>query len=276
MLASMMVLVFAAGCSGAASHPQPSASAGFTTPRVEVRDDLAAVFTQAGTEGTFVLYDVTGDRLVVVDRARAERPLIPASTYKIPHSLIALETGVVKDENEKIPYGGKPQPVKEWEHDMGLRDAVRVSNVPVFQELARRIGAQREQEWMRKLGYGNAQVGSVVDRFWLDGPLMISAEAQALWLRRLARQELPASVAHQQVVRDILRLEQNADHALYGKTGWATSTKPQIGWWVGWVERGTHLYSFALNMDVHTNADTDKRIPLGRDLLRRLDALPAT
>jgi hypothetical protein len=29
-------------------------------------------------------------------------------------------------------------------------------------------------------------------------------------------------------------------------------------------------------MDIHANADTDKRIPLGRELLRRLDALPAS
>jgi beta-lactamase class D len=243
---------------------------------VVVRDDLAAVFDHAGVRGTFVLHDAGGARTVVVDRARAQRPLVPASTYKIPHSLIALETGAVRDADELIPYGGKPQPIKDWERDMNLRDAVRVSNVPVFQQLAHRIGAAREQEWMRRLGYGNAEVGPVVDRFWLDGPLMISAEAQARWLCRLARQELPAAVVHQRTVRDILRLESTGSVALYGKTGWAAGTTQQVGWWVGWVERGTGVHCFALNIDIVADADADaaKRIPLGRELLHRLDVLP--
>jgi beta-lactamase class D len=63
--------------------------------------------------------------------ARAERRMRPASTFKIVNSLIALETGAVKDENEIIPYGGKPQPIKAWEHDMSMRDAIRISNVAI-------------------------------------------------------------------------------------------------------------------------------------------------
>lgn len=279
-----MLLAGAVFVSGCASDPTPASSTAPTTsgsstvqpaPVVEVHDELSAVFDQAGTKGTFVLYDANRGRTVMVDRSRAQRPLIPASTYKIPHSLIALETGVVKDTNEVIPYGGKPQPVKDWERDMNLRDAVRVSNVPVFQEIARRVGAGREREWLVRLGYGNAEVGSKVDRFWLDGPLMISAEAQARWLCGLARQELPASVGHQQAVRDILRIESTASYVLYGKTGWAIGTTPQLGWWVGWVERGTDRYCFALNMDINTDADAPKRITLGRTLLQRLDVLPA-
>lgn len=285
----ILAALLTAGCVGADSGAPPpavgasvpggmSAPADATTAtamRVEVRDDLAAVFTEAGTKGTFVLYDAETHRLVVVDRARAAHPMVPASTYKIPHALIALETGVIRDADEVIPYGGQPQPVDAWERDMSMREAVRVSSVPVFQELARRIGPEREREWMRRLGYGNAEVGTAMDRFWLDGPLAISTEAQASWLCRLARQELPASAVHQRTVHDLFRLEQTGQYALYGKTGWTNATSPQIGWWVGWVERGDDHYCFALNMDIRTQADADRRVDLGRELLRRLDALPA-
>ncbi|WP_106397219.1 class D beta-lactamase [Actinocorallia populi] len=239
-----------------------------------VRDDLQAAFREAGVRGTFALLDVKRGRTTVVDLQRAEQRLIPASTFKIPHSLIALETRVVQDENEVIPYGGQPQPFPEWEQDMNLRDAVRASNVPVFQTLARRIGAERERRWVNRLHYGDREIGAVVDRFWLDGPLEISAVEQTRFLSRLARQQLPASRHNQLTVRDLLKVEEKDGYALFAKTGWGMSTEPGIGWWVGWVERGGNLYTFALNIDVEADGDTAKRVPLARTLLQALDVLP--
>ncbi len=241
---------------------------------VVVRDDLQAVFRDAGVRGTFALYDVKRGRTTVVDLRRARQRLIPASTFKIPHSLIALETGVIADENEVIPYGGEPQPFPEWEQDMNLRDAVRASNVPVFQTLARRIGAERERRWVNRLHYGDHEIGTVVDRFWLDGPLEISAVEQTRFLSRLARQQLPASRRHQLTVRDILKTEEKDGYALFAKTGWGMSTDPGLGWWVGWIERGGNLHTFALNIDIVADGDTAKRIPVARTLLQSLHVLP--
>jgi len=242
--------------------------------RLIVRDDLQEVFREAGVRGTFALFDVKQGRTTVVDLQRAEQRLIPASTFKIPHSLIALETRVVEDEDEVIPYGGQPQPFPEWEQDMNLRDAVRTSNVPVFQTLARRIGAERERRWVNRLHYGDREIGAVVDRFWLDGPLEISAVEQTRFLSRLARQQLPASKHNQLTVRDLLKVEEKDGYALFAKTGWGMSTEPGIGWWVGWVERGDGLYTFALNIDVEADGDTAERVPLARTLLQTLDVLP--
>src|SRR5690606_18887771 len=108
---------------------------------------------------TFVLYEASADRLALVNAERARQRFVPASTFKITNSLIALETGVVKDADEVIPYGGKPQRVKEWERDMSMRDAIAVSNVPVYQELARRIGLERYKAWLERLKYGNREIG---------------------------------------------------------------------------------------------------------------------
>ncbi|GAA2720652.1 class D beta-lactamase [Actinocorallia aurantiaca] len=273
--------LFGGAACGAASTPTAS------TPTVHgagpravvqsglvVRDDLQKAFREAGVRGTFALLDVRRGRTTVVDRRRAEQRLIPASTFKIPHSLIALETRVIEDEHEVIPYGGQPQPFPQWEQDMDLRDAVQASNVPVFQTLARRIGVERERRWVNRLHYGDRQVGTVVDRFWLDGPLEISAVEQTRFLSRLARRELPFAERHQLTVRDILKTEEKDGYALFAKTGWGMSTEPGIGWWVGWVERGDDLYAFALNIDIVTDADTAKRVPLTRDLLQTLGVLP--
>jgi beta-lactamase class D len=237
------------------------------------RPELDAVIREHGVAGTFVLLDVAADQLTLVNRARAERRAIPASTFKIANSLIALETGAVKDENEILPYGGKPQPIKEWERDMGLRDAIRISNVPVYQEVARRIGLARMQAMIERLGYGNREIGTVVDRFWLDGPLQISPVEQARFVARLARRQLPLSSRSQMIVRDIIRLEERDGATLYGKTGWAGGMEPNIGWLVGWVERGDAVHSFALNIDMAAAQDAPKRMAIVRGMLSKLGVM---
>ena len=174
----------------------------FLATAVVERPDLAVVFAEHGTPGTFVLYDVSGGRSTVVDGARAERRYVPASTFKIANSLIALESGAVKDEREVIPYGGAPQPFPQWERDMDMRDAIRASSVPVYQEIARRIGPKRMQAYLNRLRYGNRKIGKVIDRFWLDGPLQISALEQARFVARLAQGKLPLSERSQRTVRE--------------------------------------------------------------------------
>jgi beta-lactamase class D len=231
---------------------------------------LEKLFNEAGVNGTFVLYDVSADRMTVHDLPRAEQRIIPASTFKIANSLIGLATGAVASIDEVLPYGGKPQPFKSWEQDMGLRDAIKVSNVPVYQELARRIGLQRMRENLVAIPYGNNETGDEVDTFWLKGPLQISALEQTRFLARLAQGELPFAAEVQQSVREIVRLEQRDNWTLYAKTGWTTTPDPDIGWWVGWVTKDKHVFSFALNIDMPDKGDVSKRIELGKACLKAL------
>lgn len=70
------------------------------------RPDFGKYFQKAGVKGTFLLYNLKQDRYLVYNRQRANSRIVPASTYKILNSLIALETGVVADENEIIKWDG--------------------------------------------------------------------------------------------------------------------------------------------------------------------------
>lgn len=237
------------------------------------RDSLRRVMAKNGVEGAFVGYDVGADRLFLVNAPRARKRLNPASTFKIANSLIALETGVVRDENEVIPYRSETPPlIREWARDMSMRDAIKLSNVPIYQELARRIGLERYHEWLTRLSYGNAETGVVVDRFWLDGPLAISAVEEAYFVAELALRQLPFSRRAQDIVCDILKYETAANHTIYAKTGWCRSCTPQIGWWVGWVQHRGGVFAFALNIDVVRVEDLDKRIPVAKELLSQLGA----
>jgi beta-lactamase class D len=244
-----------------------SARAGETV----VRDDLAGLFAAEGVVGTMAVFEPASERSTLIDAARAATRFTPASTFKIANSLIALETGVVADENEIIPYGGKPQWMKTWEKDMSMREAIALSAVPHYQELARRIGISRYRDWLARLDYGNRDPGAVVDRFWLDGPLAISAIEQARFVARLAAGTLPASPRAQAIVRDILKLESRDGRTLFAKTGWKTGDRP-IGWWTGWVDQGGAITAFSLNIDMAKIEAGPKRLFVGRAVLAALRA----
>lgn len=233
--------------------------------------ELGKIFRAQGVVGTFVLYDREADKMFVWDEARAKKRFTPASTFKIANSLIGLDCAAVKNVDEVLPYGGKPQPFKAWEEDMGLRQAIKISNVAIYQELARRIGLERMRAGVKKLGYGNMEIGDVVDQFWLRGPLAISAVEQTQFLSRLIDGKLPVSEEALRAVREITLLEKTDAYELHGKTGWLF--EENLGWWVGWVQRDGKAFPFALNIDMPDKADVAKRIPLGRECLHALGRL---
>lgn len=233
---------------------------------------LTAAFERAGVTGTFVMLDPGKARLVVHNPERARTRFFPASTFKIANTLIGLECGAVSSVDEVLPYGGKPQPFPAWERDMSLREAIKISNVPVYQELARRIDLPRMQAGIDKLDYGNREIGKVVDRFWLDGPLKISAVKQVEFLRRLAAGDLPVSPSAVQAVYEITLQEKTETSELLGKTGWAMSVTPHIGWYIGWIKRGGVIYPFALTIDTPDNDTAAKRVSLAKECLRLLGA----
>ena len=238
----------------------------------EDKPELGELFRSAEVNGTFVLYDVTANTYIGHDKVRAEKQYVPASTFKIPNSLIGLSVRAVKSVDEVLPYRGDPNPfIKAWGKDMGLREAIALSNVPIYQELARRIGLERMQENVSRMDYGNKEIGGSVDTFWLNGPLKISAIEQTQFLAKLAQGALPFPQACQKSVREIVLLDQGENWKLYGKTGWQNAPDHGVGWWVGWLQKKDgHIYAFALNIDIKKASDASKRVELGKASLKML------
>ncbi len=242
------------------------------------RDDPAvtSLFRDAGVDGTFVLLDEGRAELRGHNRGRAQQRVSPASTFKIANALTGLSLGAVGSVDEVIPYRGDVNPfMREWLEPMGLRGAMKVSNVPVYQELARRIGLTRMREAIQRLGYGNEQIGSNVTTFWLRGPLAISAVEQTRFLSALAHQKLPFPRSAQQQVAEITRVDSGPGWSLHAKTGWQNAPGAGVGWWVGWVQRGEQITPFALNLAMAGAADAPKRQQLGCASLRALGFLPS-
>lgn len=235
---------------------------------------LASVFEARGVEGCFVLFDGERSVLRVYNPERARKRLLPASTFKIANALIGLELGAARDVDEVIPYGGTDEAFDAWERDMSLREAIKISNVPVFHQLAKRIGIERMSEQVKAFGYGNTEVGEDIEqRFWLTGPLAISAVEQVEFIKRYRAGELPILPETAAAVREILEHERAADHAIFGKSGWAGPRHPETGWWVGWVETRGAAFPFAVNSDVATLQDAKHRLPIALECLKSLGVL---
>lgn len=241
----------------------------------------AEAIDKPGWSRFFADADAVGSILIADDRPgsptlwahgldRCRRRYTPASTFKIPHSLFALDAGLIKDEFQVISWDGVQHPTPAWNKDQTLRSAMRNSVVWVYQRFAQEMGLKREAQYMRAIDYGNALATGEAP-FWVEGSGAISCSEQITFLRRLYRNELPFRVEHQRLVKDVMVAEAGRNWILRAKTGWSG----KIGRWVGWVEWPSGPVFFALNIDTPRRLeDLPKREPIARAVLRSIDALP--
>lgn len=245
----------------------------------EVRPEWGHYFERFDAAGTFVVYNRSRDQFIRYNPERAEQRFIPASTFKIFNSLVALETGVIEDVNTVLPWDSVQRRFTGWNRDHNMRSAFRQSVVWFYQELARRIGEERMRFFVEREGYGNEDIGGGIDQFWLTGDLRISPNEQVELLWRLYNSELAFSRPAMETVREIMVIRQTPEYTLRGKTGWAEPDQDgvEIGWLVGWVERADNTYFFALNLKTR---DPDfpmleARQGIAYGILRELAVLPA-
>jgi len=244
--------------------------------RSEIRESLAKHFLDDGTVGTFVGYKIDDYLIIASDKNRSGEAKLPASTFKIPNSLIALETGAVEDPDKDVfKWDGVTRPIEAWNKDHTLRSAIAASAVPVYQEIARRIGQERMQKHVDLLEYGNRDIGGGIDQFWLTGNLRIDPMQQVDFVDRLRRGVLPISKRSQDLVRDILPVTKVGDSIIRAKSGLlgAERGEPSLGWMVGWAEKGSAQTVFALNMDCNEPRLIPERMVLTQACLKDIGGL---
>jgi beta-lactamase class D len=217
------------------------------------RPELRRFFEAERVTGTIAIFDSADGVTSCSDLERCSKGYIPASTFKIPNSMIALETGVVGDSETVLPWDKQHYSVEAWNQDHTLRTAMQASCVPCFKAIARKVGQERMADWVKRLDFGNGDISGGIDRFWLSGGLRISPLQQLDFLRRFDGNKLPISERTADIARDIITLDVGSNHVLRGKTGLAMPPDEphEAGWFVGWVELGERRVFFATLIDSH-------------------------
>ncbi|GAB3288949.1 penicillin-binding transpeptidase domain-containing protein [Hymenobacter tenuis] len=225
-------------------------------------------FERYGVQGSMLLYDASAGRFLAYNAKRCRQGFLPASTFKIPNTLIALQTGALPDTADICRWDGVTRDFPQWNQDMTFAWALRVSCVPCYQQLARKVGVKPYQEWLRKLRYPGIVVKpNTLDTFWLDGESRISQFEQIAFLRRLHAEALPLDVRHQRAVKQLLVLKKTPAYTLSGKTGWRfrSASNADNGWFVGWLQRADgRVIFFALNQEPPTGQPANNQFLVSR------------
>lgn len=230
---------------------------------------LAGLFSQQGITGTIVLSSLHSGKKFIHNDSRAIERFTTASTFKIFNTLISLEEKAVSGKDDVLEWNGNVYDYPDWNHNQTLESAFKVSCVWCFQDLARLVGAENYRKYLRKAAYGELREPFEVTSFWLDGSLQISAGEQVTFLKKVYLRALPFSASSYETLRQIMLVEKTPAYTMWAKTGWAASIKPQVGWYVGYIETPRDVWFFAMNMEVRSEKDLPLRQELTREALQK-------
>lgn len=270
----ILILLPLLSCLGLTACSLPVSSLLSQSTSIQSTQAIAQLFDQAQSAGVLVIQRGQQIQVYGNDLSRADTEYVPASTFKMLNALIGLQHGKATT-NEIFKWDGKKRSFAAWEKDMTLGEAMQASAVPVYQELARRIGLELMQQEVQRIQFGNQQIGQQVDNFWLVGPLKVTPKQEVQFVSALAREQLAFDPQVQQQVKVMLLLQEQQAYRLYAKSGWGMDVEPQVGWLTGWVKTPqAEIVAFSLNMQMRNGMDPAIRLEILQQALAELGLYP--
>lgn len=210
-----------------------------------------------GFAGSTTIFDFKNQKWIYTDQQDALIATLPASTFKIPNSLIALELKAVKNKEQLIQWDGKKRSLESWNRDTNLEEAFKNSTVWFYEEVARRIGKKTYRRILKEMKYGNGLITEECVNFWLEGEFAISPKEQIELLIKLYHNSLPFSDSTMNTVKEIMISKQSDHQIMRDKTGWVTRNGKEIGWHVGYLETSDNVYFFATRLTKKEDGETN-------------------
>jgi len=224
------------------------------------------LFRKSNITGSILIESLDG-KVKYQYNVNDEESFIPASTFKIPNTLIILEEGLIEDQFEVIKWDGQEREYEPWNMDQTLKSAFQYSCVWCYQRYARQIGDETYREYLRQFDYGNLLTGNNVARFWLDGELRVSVNEQIKFLRKVHGEELPIQNIHIKTLKRVMLSEENESHKIWSKTGWSGKD----GWYVGYISIANQTWFFANHIEINKKSDLELRKKLTMEAFRVLN-----
>ncbi|MFA7274079.1 MAG: penicillin-binding transpeptidase domain-containing protein [Crocinitomicaceae bacterium] len=207
--------------------------------------DLKDLFEGQNLYGQILIYDEHSNQYTSSDFGIAKAKFSPASTFKIPNTIIGLESGLY-NESSIFKYDGSKRRLEAWQKDLSFREAFQTSCVPCYQELAYKVGVDQMRTLLDSMKYpGMTFDKSTLDNFWLEGESAISPLEQVDFMRRLFTKQFPLKEGTLNSLKNIMAVDTTQYGILYAKTGMGTSEGKDLGWYVGYIQKPKNRIYFA-------------------------------
>ncbi|HKE84118.1 MAG TPA: penicillin-binding transpeptidase domain-containing protein, partial [Vicinamibacterales bacterium] len=239
----------------------------------------SSIASTAAPEAECFMLARQGRPAFVSDSDECGHPTAPASTFKIPHALIALETGVITADTI-FRWDGSSRANESWQRDHTLDSAIKWSVLPFFQNTARLIGPERMHRGLARLKYARDSFDGDISTFWLNGDLVVSPVEQLAFLERFFGGQLPVSAQHVASVQRAMQMPTGqvlmaagphrfdlswpADTVVRTKTGNTTVMDERVSWVIGALEVKRERYLFVARVRRGGSLDTSAAIDLAQ------------
>ena len=239
-------------------------------------------FEQFNISGSTTIYDYKKQKWIFTDSIDAKRETVPASTFKIINSLIAIEENAIKDEYETLKWDGIERTffgtkMPSWNKDTDLKTAYKNSTIWYYVEMAKRIGTTKYKHYLKKCNYGNLTFSEKGTDFWNYGDYGINPKNQIEFLVKLYENKLPFSKTTINKVKQIMISEKDNGIIFRDKSGWTKKNGTDIGWWIGYVETANDIFFFATRLIKKVNDNnpdfSKARIEITKAILKDLNAI---
>lgn len=222
---------------------------------------VAAMPAAAADICTIVADAKTAD--VIVREGDCAGRVTPASTFKLPLSLMAFDAGILKDEHTPSFSYQKGDPAwggEAWKQPTDAQRWLKHSVVWFSQRITHRMGEEQLNRYAKSFGYGNTDFSgdrgknNGLERAWIASSLKVSPDEQVAFLRKFVNRTLPVSQrAMEMTVKAMERFELKDGWIAKGKTGmayprkadWTFDESRPWGWFVGWAQKGERTVVFA-------------------------------
>ena len=222
---------------------------------------INAYATEIGTRKvTFLAINLKNNNCWAVNQQGVKERHGPYSTFKIPHTLIALETGAVKSIDERLEWDQVKFPPQAfwpetWKQSHTLGTAFKHSAVWYYKALVPLIDPKQYTKWLSKFHYGNQTFTPGSDEFWLNSEIKISPMEQVNFIVCLLRSRCGVKASTFATFDAVAFQETKNNLSLYGKTGTGPLEANNFdgafeGWYVGYIrdEDGKPVTAFAVYM----------------------------
>jgi beta-lactamase class D len=231
-------------------------------------DEIEALYKYHGVNGSLLIESLDQTSRVQYNLSDKDR-YIPASTFKIPNTLILLEEGLINGSLETIRWDGQKRSYAAWNKDHTLESAFKVSCVWCYQRYAIQIGDKKYLEYLEKFEYGNRLTGPNLSSFWLNGDLKTTVKDQVSFLKKVYSEDLPVQSKNIRILKNIMCEEGHDGVKIWAKTGWSGRS----GWYVGYLEADDTTWFFANHIEISGTDDLVLRKKLVVDSLRLLNII---